>query len=99
MMSFRFYTNMLSQATRTMASGILVIGLLLIGFGVTILAFPEVFAYLAATVFFIAGFGCALMGAKIFWVQRRLERLNADQNETGVYRQNVRIHTGEPWDD
>ena len=97
-MPFRFYTNVLSQATRTMASGILVVGLLLVGFGVTILAFPEVFAYLAATVFFIAGVGCALTAAKVFWAHRQLDRLNRDEGEVGVYRRNVRIHSGEPRD-
>ena len=54
-MPFRFYTNILSQASRTMASGIMVVGLLLIGFGVVIIALPELFAYLAATVFFSLG--------------------------------------------
>ncbi len=40
-----------------MASGILVVGLLLIGFGMLILALPELFAFLAAAVFFVAGGG------------------------------------------
>jgi len=95
-MPFRFYTNVLSQASRTMASGILVLGLLLIGFGVTILAFPELFAYLAALVFFIAGLGCALTAAKIFWTSRRIGRFRAE--DLDVYRKNVRIHVGEPYD-
>jgi len=95
-MPFRFYTNMLSRASRMMASGVLVIGLLLIGIGVLIVALPELFAYLAALVFFVAGLGCAVTAAKIYWVQRRLERLQAD--DVDVYRQNVRIHTGGPYD-
>ncbi len=95
-MPFRFYTNVLSQASRTMASGILVVGLLLIGFGVVIVASPKFFAYLAATVFFVAGLGCALTAAKIFWTSRRIDRLNAD--DLDVYRKNVRIHVGEPYD-
>jgi hypothetical protein len=92
-MPFRFYTNVLSQASRTMASGILVVGLLLIGFGVVIVALPELFAYLAATIFFLAGAGCAATALKIFWAQRRIDRFNAD--DLDVYRKNVRIHTGE----
>jgi hypothetical protein len=95
-MPFRFYTNVLSQASRTMASGILVIGLLLIGFGVTIVAFPELFAYLAAMVFFVAGAGCAATAVKIFWAGRRIDRLQAD--DLDVYRKNVRIHTGEHYE-
>jgi hypothetical protein len=76
-----------------MASGILVVSLLLIGFGVVIVALPELFAYLAATIFFLAGAGCAATALKIFWAQRRIDRFNAD--DLDVYRKNVRIHTGE----
>ena len=32
-MSFRFYSNAVSQATRGIATGIFVVGLLLVGFG------------------------------------------------------------------
>jgi hypothetical protein len=95
-MPFRFYTNILSQASRTMASGIMVVGLLLIGFGVVIIALPELFAYLAATVFFLAGVGCAATALKIFWAQRRIDRFHAD--DLDVYRKNVRIHTGEHYE-
>ncbi len=95
-MSFRFYTNVLSQASRTMASGILAVGLLLVGFGVVIIALPELFAYLAATVFFLVGAGCTATAVKIFWAQRRIDRLNAD--DLDVYRKNVRIHTGERYE-
>jgi len=95
-MPFRFYTNILSQASRSVASGIMVVGLLLIGFGVIIVALPEFFAYLAALVFFIAGVGCAATALKIFWAQRQIDRLNAD--DLDVYRKNVRIHTGEHYD-
>ncbi len=95
-MPFRFYTNVLSQASRTMASGILVVGLLLIGFGVVIVALPELFAYLAAMVFFVAGLGCALTAARILWASRRIGRLNAE--DLDVYRTNVRIRVGEPYD-
>ena len=90
-MVLRFYSNALSQASRTVASAIMVVGLLLIGFGVLIAALPELFAYLAAAMFFIAGVGCGLTAIKIFWAQRRFEQMDAD--ETGVYRKNVRIHT------
>jgi len=68
-MPLRFYTNMMSQASRSVASGILVVGLLLIGFGTLIIALPELFAFLAAAVFFIAGAGCSIVAIKILWVQ------------------------------
>ena len=95
-MPFRFYTSILSQASRSVASGIMVVGLLLIGFGVIIVALPELFAYLAAMVFFVAGVGCGATALKIFWTQWRIDRFNAD--DLDVYRKNVRIHTGEHYD-
>ncbi len=95
-MPFRFYTNILSQASRGMASGIMVVGLLLVGFGVLIIALPHLFAYLVATIFFVAGFGCAATAAKILWAQRRMDRFHAD--DLDVYRKNVRIHTGEHYE-
>ncbi|MCU0916101.1 MAG: hypothetical protein MUC88_16285 [Planctomycetes bacterium] len=88
-MPFRFHTTILSRASRSLASGLFVVGLLLIGFGVIIVALPEVFAYLAAMVFFVAGLGCAVTAAKIFLAQRRMNRHDDDLD---VYRENVRIH-------
>jgi len=68
-------------------------GLLLIGFGVIILALPEIFAFLAAAVFFIAGIGCAITAVKIFLAQRRLDKLT--DNQSYGYRENVEIYTEE----
>jgi hypothetical protein len=90
-MVFRFYSNSLSQASRAVAATIMVVGLLLIGFGVLIAALPEFFAYLAAGVFFIAGIGCGITAVKIFWAQHQMDQMTSD--ETQVYRKNVRIHT------
>jgi hypothetical protein len=96
-MSFRFYTNLLSQASRTAASGILLVGLLLIGFGAVIAAFPELFAYLAAAVFFLAGFSCAVVALKILWAQRQFDKSTSNDDLT-AYRKNVRIHTGDHYE-
>ena len=95
-MSFRLYRNMISQTSRSIASGIFVIGLLLIGFGIVIAALPEVFAYLAAAMFFLAGIGCGITAVKIFWVQRKFVNLNRDESQD--YRQNVQIHSEEYYD-
>jgi len=95
-MSFRFYTNAISQASRTVAAGIFIVGLLLIGFGVIIIALPEIFAFLAAAVFFIAGIGCGTTAIKIFLVQRRLDKFSSDDSQS--YRKNVRIHSDEYYD-
>jgi hypothetical protein len=89
----RFYTNAVSQASRAVASGIIIVGMLLIGFGMLIMALPELFAYLAAALFFAVGVGCAIMGIKIFWTQRRVEEFNDETPQ--VYRQNVRVHREE----
>lgn len=95
-MSFRFYTSMISQASRRIAATIFIVGLLLIGFGVIILALPEIFAFLAAAVFFIAGIGCGITAVKIFWFQRKFVNLNRDESQD--YRQNVQIHSEEYYD-
>jgi len=95
-MSFRFYTNAIAQASRKVAAGIFITGLLLIGFGVIIMALPEIFALLAALVFFIGGAGCGITAVKIFSVQRKLKKMSDDDSE--VYRKNVQIHIEEHYD-
>ena len=95
-MSFRFYANAISQASRTVAAGIFIVGLLLIGFGVIIIALPEIFAFLAAAVFFIAGLGCGITAIRIFLAQRKLDKINFDDSQS--YRKNVQIHTEEYYD-
>lgn len=89
-MSLRFYTNMVSQASKSIAAGIFTVGLVLIGFGFLIYLLPKFFATLAAAVFFIAGFGCAVTAVKIFLAQRNLDKMNSDDSQN--YRENVQIH-------
>ncbi len=93
-MSFRFYTNVISQATRTIAAGIFIVGMVLIGFGFMIYLLPKFFATLAAVVFFIAGLGCGITAVKIFLAQRKLDKMSSDDGTTG-HRRNVRIHIEE----
>lgn len=95
-MSFRFYTNMVSQASRTIAAGIFMVGLVLIGFGFMIYLLPKFFATLAAVVFFIAGAGCAATAIKIFWAQKQLDKMNTD--DSNQYRDNVQIHIDSRYD-
>ena len=96
-MPFRHYTNILSQASRAAASGIMIVGLLLIGFGMLIIALPELFALLAAMVFFVAGIGCAITAIKIFWAQSQMDRLT-DEEQIEPYRENVRVRQRGPFD-
>ncbi len=90
---FRYYTNAISNASKSIAAGIFVLALILIGLGVLIMAFPAVFAMLAAIVFFIAGVGCAGTALKIYLAQRHIDKITRDDSTD--YRKNVRIHIEE----
>jgi hypothetical protein len=96
-MSFRFYTNMISQASRNFAAGLFITGLLLIGFGFLVYILRDLFAVLASIVFFIVGLGCGTTAVKIFWAQRKFDKMNSDDG-TADYRRNVRIHGEEYYD-
>jgi len=95
-MNFRFYTNAISQASRTAASVIFTVGLVLIGFGFMIYLLPRFFATLAAVVFFVTGIGCGITAVKIFLAQKKLDKLNSDDSQG--YRKNVQIRTEEYYD-
>ena len=92
-MSFRFYTTAISQASRTAATGIFIVGLVLIGFGFMIYLLPKFFATLAAMVFCIIGVGCGITAIKIFLMLRKLDKISSDDSE--AYRRNVQIHIEE----
>jgi hypothetical protein len=96
-MSFQFYSNVISQASRRIAGGIFATGLMLIGFGLLIYLMPKLFATLAAIVFFVAGIGTCITALKIFMVQRQINK--GTNNEPDECRKNVRIHTEERYDD
>jgi hypothetical protein len=92
-MSFRFYTNAISQASRNFAAGLFITGLLLIGFGFLVYILRDLFAVLASIVFFVAGVGCGITAVKIFWAQHKLDKMNS--NDPQEYRENVQIHIEE----
>jgi len=92
-MSFRFYTNVISRASKNVAAGIFITGLLLIGFGFLIYILKEIFAILAAIVFSVAGAGCLIIAVKIFLAQRKLDKISSEDSEG--YRENVHIHIEE----
>lgn len=96
-MSFRFYTNVISQASRNVAAGLFIVGLLLIGFGFLVYILRELFAVLAAIVFFVAGIGCGITAVKILWAQYKIDKAASDDSEP--YRENVRIHIEEHRDE
>ena len=92
-MSFRFYANAISRASKTAAAGIFIAGLLLIGFGFLIYVLKEIFAILAAIVFCFAGAGCLITAVRIFLAQRKLDKITSDGSE--AYRENVQVHVEE----
>ena len=89
-MSFRFYTNAVSQASRNFAAGLFIVGLLLIGFGFLVYILRDLFAILASIVFFTTGIGCGITAVKILWAQRKLDKAASDDSHP--YRENVRLH-------
>jgi hypothetical protein len=95
-MGFRFYTNVISQASRNFAAGLFIVGLLLVGFGFLVYILRDLFAILAAMVFFVVGVGCAVTAVRIFWTLRKLDKTSSDDSDP--YRKNVRIHIEEHHD-
>ena len=89
-MPFRFYSNIISQASRRLAGGMLATGLALISFGLLIYLLPKFFATLAALIFFVAGIGTCITAIKIFFAQRQIDKATGD--ESNEYRENVQIH-------
>lgn len=89
-MVFRFYSNTISKASKTVAASSVILGMVLVGFGFLIFLLPKFFATLAAMVFFVTGLGSAITGVKIFWRQNQLDKINQQQSDD--YRENVRIH-------
>ncbi|MCP4609366.1 MAG: hypothetical protein GY845_11700 [Planctomycetes bacterium] len=96
-MSFRFYNNVISQASRNFAAGLFITGLLLIGFGFLIYILRDLFAILFAIIFCVAGIGCGVTAVKIFLAQRKLDKMDSDDDTTG-YRRNVQIHSEESYE-
>lgn len=96
-MSFRYYNNVISQASRNFAAGLFITGLLLIGFGFLVYILRDLFAVLASIVFFVVGLGCGVTAVKIFLALRKLDKMNPDDGTTD-YRRNVQIHSEESYE-
>ena len=103
-MSFHYYRNVVSQASRNFAAGLFIVGLLLIGFGFLVYILRDLFAILASIVFFVVGLFCGITAVKIFLAQRKLDKMSSDDlsrlgraktGGTTGYRRNVRIHIEE----
>ena len=90
---FRFFYqgDPFSQATKSVAKGALVIGLMLIGFGMLVFILRDLFAFLAAALFFMAGFSAIGYAIRIFVASWKMRRPH------DPYRDNVRIHYHDPF--
>jgi hypothetical protein len=80
-MIFRFYSQTLSQASKAMAMGILLVGLTLVSLGVLIAVFPKVFAYVVAVILVAAGLGLAGVAVKIFLLHRSVMGTSPDEHD------------------
>ena len=87
-MVFRFYSNTISRASKSIAAGIFTIGMVLVGFGFLIYLLPDLFATLAAIFFWTIGVGCGITAIKIFLATRNQKD---NINPPDEYRDNVRI--------
>ena len=81
-----FRNSQFTQISQGLARGSLVTGLLLIGFGMLVFVLRDLFAFLAAAIFFMAGFS-AIGYAIRTWIMLMKQRKQPD-----IYRDNVNIH-------
>ena len=85
-----FFQDQFSQATKGLAKGSFFSGLFLIGFGMLVFVLRDLFAFLAAGMFFLAGFSAIGYAIRLFF---RLGAMNRGQrHQNGAYRENVQIH-------
>jgi len=71
-------------------------GLALISFGLLVYWLRDIFAFIAAGLFVFAGLGCAVTAVKIYFAQRRMDKMSGQGNDG---RENVRIRFEEHYDD
>ena len=86
MFRFFFSQDTASQVTKGMAKGSLITGLFLIGFGMLVFVLRDLFAFLAAAIFFMAGFSAIGYAIRLFMLSHK------SKGGESAYRENVRIH-------
>ncbi|MBC8378736.1 MAG: hypothetical protein H8E62_06140 [Planctomycetes bacterium] len=80
-----FQGDPVRQATQGLSKGALVLGLFLIGFGMLVFVLRDLFAFIAAAIFFIAGFSAIGYAIRMFILQYKMK-------DSSAYRENVEIH-------
>lgn len=85
---FRFFFSQptSNQISGTLIKGSLLTGLFLIGFGMLVFILRDLFAFIAAAVFFIAGFSAIGYAVRMWIVRYKINRTGNDG------RDNVTIH-------
>lgn len=85
---FRFFVqgDPLSDATKGLAKAALITGLFLIGFGLLVFILRDLFAFIAAAVFFMAGFSAIAYAIRLFMLRYHMKK-----HDNG-YRLNVEVH-------
>ena len=85
---FRMFVNgnPFRQATQGLAKGALVTGLFLIGFGMLVFILRDLFAFIAAAIFFMAGFSAIAYALRLFILQWKMRK------DKAVYREGVEVH-------
>ena len=81
-----FDGNPFRQATQGLAKGSLVTGLFLIGFGMLVFVLRDLFAFIAAAIFFMAGFSAIGYALRLFILQWKMRK------DKTVYREGVEVH-------
>ena len=81
-----FDGNPFRQATQGLAKGSLVTGLFLIGFGMLVFVLRDLFAFIAAAIFFMAGFSAIAYAIRLFILQWKMRK------DKAVYREGVEVH-------
>lgn len=69
-----FIKDPFSQATGAVAKGAFIVGLLLIGFGLLVFVLRDLFAFIAAAIFFMAGFSAIGYAIRLWIVQYKLRK-------------------------
>jgi hypothetical protein len=81
-----FDGNPFRQATQGLAKGSLITGLFLVGFGMLVFVLRDLFAFIAAAIFFMAGFSAMGYAIRLFILQWKMRK------DKAVYREGVEVH-------
>ena len=81
-----FDGNPFRQAAKDAAKVSLFLGLFLIGFGMLVFVLRDLFAFIAAAIFFMAGFSAIGYALRLFILQWKMRK------DKAVYREGVEVH-------